>query len=147
MKKMKLKLKRLFDCRFDLPKYETEGSAGFDLRAHLDRPVELGPNNHYTFSTGFCFELPAEYELQIRPRSSLTIKHRILCQFGTVDSDYRGEVRVQLVNMGRSSYVVMPGERIAQAVIAPIIKVEFEEVNELSKTERGSQGFGSTGKG
>lgn len=141
-----LKVKRLPGVLFDLPTYETAGSSGFDLRANIDRTTELGPGNNYTIGTGFAFEIPEGYELHIRPRSGLTTRHHILCHFGTIDSDYRGEIKIALTNIGRTSYVVSPGDRIAQAVLVPVVKAHFEEVMELSKTERGTKGFGSTGK-
>lgn len=142
---MKLKLKRLGDCKLPLPKYHTDGASGFDLCANLDRSVELGPGNHYTVPTGFAFEIPEGYELQVRPRSGLAFKHMVMTTLGTIDSDYRGEVKLNMVNFSKREYVIRPGDRIAQAVLTPVVQASFEEVIELSKTDRANQGFGSTG--
>lgn len=141
----KIKVKRVNECRLDLPSYHSEGASGFDLSANIDRSVELGHTNHYTVPTGFAFEVPEGYELQIRPRSGLAFKHNVSVSMGTIDSDYRGEVKLNMVNHGRVPYVIMPGDRIAQAVLVPIIRANLIEVEELSKTERGARGFGSTG--
>lgn len=133
---------------FELPKYETELSAGMDVRANIDRSIVLNPLERAMVATGLFVELPAGYEMQVRPRSGLAAKHGItvLNSPGTVDADYRGEVRVILVNLSNTPFEINPGERIAQLVIARHERAEFEIVNELSSTERGAGGFGSTGK-
>src|SRR5207302_1331491 len=125
--------------------YKTQGASGFDLCAAIDRPVELGPGNRHTISTGLAFEIPEGFELQIRPRSGLAFNHGVLTSFGTIDSDYRGEVKLNMFNHSKHPYVIAPGERIAQAVLCPVIRAEFEIVDELSQTHRGNGGFGSTG--
>jgi dUTP pyrophosphatase len=134
----------------DLPRYETTGSAGMDLRAALpeDEPVTLQPGEWRLIPTGLAIALPAGYEAQIRPRSGLAAKHAITCVNtpGTVDSDYRGEMRVNLINHGREPFTIQRGERIAQMVIAPVIQAVWEEVDSLDETERGAGGFGSTGR-
>ncbi|TRB08590.1 dUTP diphosphatase [Agrobacterium tumefaciens] len=133
----------------DLPSYETGGAAGMDLRAAVpaDAPLTLKPSERTLVPTGFVFEVPAGYEAQIRPRSGLAIKNGITClnSPGTVDSDYRGEVKVILANLGDSDFVVERGMRIAQMVIAPVTQVVVSEVTETSATVRGTGGFGSTG--
>ncbi|NTE54061.1 dUTP diphosphatase [Agrobacterium tumefaciens] len=133
----------------DLPSYETGGAAGMDLRAAVPAgaPLTLKPGERTLVPTGFVFEVPAGYEAQIRPRSGLAIKNGITClnSPGTVDSDYRGEVKVILANFGDSDFVVERGMRIAQMVIAPVTQVIVSEVTETSATVRGTGGFGSTG--
>ncbi|NSX89415.1 dUTP diphosphatase [Agrobacterium tumefaciens] len=133
----------------DLPSYETGGAAGMDLRAAVpaDAPLTLKPGERTLVPTGFVFEVPAGYEAQIRPRSGLAIKNGITClnSPGTVDSDYRGEVKVILANLGDSDFVIERGMRIAQMVIAPVTQVVVSEVTETSATVRGTGGFGSTG--
>lgn len=134
----------------DLPRYETSGSAGMDLRAALpeDEPVTLQPGEWRLIPTGLAIALPAGYEAQIRPRSGLAAKHAITCVNtpGTVDSDYRGEMRVNLINHGREPFTIQRGERIAQMVVAPVIQAVWDEVDSLDETERGAGGFGSTGR-
>ena len=133
----------------ELPRYETPGSAGMDLRAALpeDAPVTLAPGQWQLIPTGLAIALPEGYEAQIRPRSGLAAKHAISCVNtpGTVDSDYRGEIRVNLINHGREPFTIQSGERIAQMIIAPVIQAVWDEVDSLDETERGSGGFGSTG--
>ena len=133
----------------DLPSYETAGAAGMDLRAaaSADQPIILSPGKRALVPTGFIFEIPAGYEAQIRPRSGLAFKHGITCLNtpGTIDSDYRGEVKVLLVNLGDEDFVIERGMRIAQMVIAPVTQVSVHEVQETSETARGAGGFGSTG--
>jgi dUTP pyrophosphatase len=133
----------------DLPAYETAGAAGMDLRAAVeaDRPVFLGPGKRALVPTGFIFEIPQGYEAQIRPRSGLAFKHGITCLNtpGTIDSDYRGEVKVLLINLGDEDFVIERGMRIAQMVIAPVTQVSVREVSGASETARGAGGFGSTG--
>ncbi|OAP41312.1 deoxyuridine 5'-triphosphate nucleotidohydrolase [Sinorhizobium glycinis] len=133
----------------DLPAYETAGAAGMDLRAAVpaDQPMTIAPGGRALVPTGFVFEIPAGYEGQVRPRSGLAFKHGITCLNtpGTIDSDYRGEVKVLLVNLGEADFVVERGMRIAQMVIAPVIQVAIREADGASSTARGAGGFGSTG--
>ncbi len=133
----------------ELPRYETPGSAGMDLRAAVpeDAPVTLQPGEWQLIPTGISMALPSGYEAQIRPRSGLAAKKGISCVNtpGTVDSDYRGELRVNLINHGKEPFVIQRGERIAQMVIAPVIQAVWDEVDSLDETERGTGGFGSTG--
>lgn len=133
----------------DLPSYETSGSAGMDLRAAVpeDRPLLLLPGKRALVPSGLIFEIPAGFEAQIRPRSGLALKHGITCLNtpGTIDSDYRGEVKVILVNLGDDDFYVERGMRIAQVVLAPVVQLNVEERQHASETSRGSGGFGSTG--
>jgi dUTP pyrophosphatase len=133
----------------DLPSYETAGAAGMDLRAAVTEgePLVLAPGSRALVPTGFIFEIPAGYEAQIRPRSGLAFKHGITCLNtpGTIDSDYRGEVKVLLVNLGTADFVIERSMRIAQMVIAPVVQAQVREVTEAGATERGAGGFGSTG--
>lgn len=130
-----------------LPGYETEGSAGCDLRAALTEPITLLPGKRALIPTGLKMALPEGYEAQIRPRSGLAYKHGItmLNTPGTIDSDYRGEVKVLAINHGENEFTIQHGDRIAQMVIAPIQQIEIQQVYELPKTRRGDGGFGSTG--
>ncbi len=130
-----------------LPSYATEQSAGMDLRANLDRPVLLLPGERALIPTGLFLELPDGTEAQVRPRSGLALKHGItvLNAPGTIDADYRGEVGVLLVNLGREPFEVKDGERVAQLVIAHYVRTILEEVPELRASERGAGGFGHTG--
>ena len=131
----------------DLPAYETAGSAGMDLRAAVDAPLTLHPGERALVPTGLVFELPEGYEAQVRPRSGLAFKHGITCLNtpGTIDSDYRGEVKVLLVNLGEDAFDIARGMRIAQMVVAPVVQVRIEERSLTSETGRGAGGFGSTG--
>ena len=131
-----------------LPAYSTEMSAGMDLRAFLDQPVEMKPLERKLIPTGLFIELPRGFEAQIRPRSGLAIKKGItvLNTPGTIDADYRGEIRVILVNLSQEDFIVENGERICQMVIAAHETVEWNLVGELNETERGAGGFGHTGK-
>jgi dUTP pyrophosphatase len=130
-----------------LPQYETSGSAGMDLRAWMDAPIELGPLERALVPTGLHIELPQGYEAQIRPRSGLAAKRglSLLNTPGTIDSDYRGEIKCILVNLSNESQTIEPGERIAQMVIAKYEQIEWELAETLTDTERGAGGFGSTG--
>lgn len=132
----------------EVPKYETTGSAGMDLRAMIDDPIVLEPGQRMLVPTGLFIELPLGYEAQVRARSGLAIKHGItlINAIGTVDSDYRGEIKVPLVNLGQESFKINNGERIAQMVITKYEQVNWIVVSELSETERGTGGFGHTGK-
>ncbi len=131
-----------------LPAYETASSAGMDLRAFIDADVVLKPFERKLIPTGLYIELPDGYEAQIRPRSGLAIKSGItvLNSPGTIDSDYRGEIKVILINLSQDDFIIKSGDRICQMVIAKHEKAEFVEVNEISETERGAGGFGHTGK-
>ena len=133
----------------ELPKYETVLAAGADLRAAVPEanPMVLAPGARALVPTGLAMALPAGYEAQIRPRSGLAYKHGVTCLNtpGTIDADYRGEVKVLLINHGQEAFTINRGERIAQMVIAPITQPEFARVSELSDTARGAGGFGSTG--
>ena len=131
-----------------LPAYATLLSAGMDLRACLDAPVTLGPLERTLVPTGLFIALPAGFEAQVRPRSGLAAKHGItvLNTPGTIDADYRGEIKVILVNLSNTPFEIVPGERIAQMVVARHERVEWEEVASLDETERGAGGFGSTGR-
>ena len=131
-----------------LPAYATELSAGMDLRADLESPVTLGPLERALVPTGLYIALPAGYEAQVRPRSGLAAKHGItvLNTPGTIDADYRGEIKVILVNLSNTPFEIVPGERIAQMVVARHERVEWDEVEVLDETARGAGGFGSTGR-
>lgn len=131
----------------NLPSYATEQSAGMDLTAALEEAIELGAGERALVPTGIAIALPAGYEAQIRPRSGLAIKHgvTVLNTPGTVDADYRGEIKVVLINHGQEDFVIERGMRIAQMVIAKHANVTWEIVKDLGETERGSGGFGSTG--
>jgi len=130
-----------------LPAYETAQSAGMDLAAAIDAPMTLAPGKRAMVPTGLAIALPAGFEAQVRPRSGLAAKNgvTVLNTPGTIDADYRGEVKVILVNLGEDSFEIERGMRIAQMVIAPVTQASFIEVDSLSETERGSGGFGSTG--
>jgi dUTP pyrophosphatase len=142
-----MKIKIINISNHALPHYETNASAGMDLRAHLTTPVTLKPLERMIIKTGLFLELPVGYEAQIRPRSGLAAKKGItvLNTPGTIDADYRGEIGVILVNLSQDPFVVNDGERIAQMVIASHERAEWHEVKELSQTSRGEGGFGSTG--
>ena len=142
---MKLKIKKLTPDAI-IPAYQTELAAGFDLHSVEDYVLKKGERK--LIKTGLAFEIEEGYEVQIRPRSGLAFKHGItvLNTPGTIDADYRGEIMVLLINLGEEDFEIKKGERIAQAVIAPVIQAEFVEVDELSETKRGKGGFGSTGK-
>ena len=133
----------------DLPAYETSGSAGMDIRAAVPegQPVSIRPGKRALIPTGFVFEIPPGYEVQVRPRSGLALKNGITCLNtpGTIDSDYRGEVQVLLINHGDERFVVERGMRIAQLVVAPVVQAVVEERELASMTDRGAGGFGSTG--
>ncbi|HVX24939.1 MAG TPA: dUTP diphosphatase [Parafilimonas sp.] len=130
-----------------LPAYETNGSAGMDIRANLEEPVKLKPLQRTLISTGLFIELPHGYEAQIRPRSGLAIKHGITClnSPGTIDSDYRGEIKVILINLSDEEHIIQHGDRIAQMIIHQTIKADWIEVKVLNESKRGAGGFGHTG--
>ncbi|NMB04513.1 MAG: dUTP diphosphatase [Tissierellia bacterium] len=131
-----------------LPAYQTSGSAGVDLRAYLEQPVTLQPLERQLIPTGLHIALPNGYEAQIRARSGLSTKHGItlINAVGTIDSDYRGEIKIGLVNLSNQAYTIEPGERVAQMIISQYEQVKFELVDELDETDRGEGGFGSTDK-
>lgn len=130
-----------------IPEYKTKGAAGADLCALLDAPLTIPAGKFAMVPTGLFFEIPEGYEVQVRPRSGLAAKNGItvLNTPGTIDSDYRGEIKVILINLGSSDFTINSGDRIAQMIIAPVIQASFSIVENLSNTERGSGGFGSTG--
>ncbi len=132
----------------ELPEYATAGAAGLDIRAHLSEAITLQPLERRLIPTGLFLEIPIGYEVQIRPRSGLAFKHGItvLNSPGTIDSDYRGEVGVLLINLSNEAFVIENGERVAQMVVAAHEQASWKEVSELSDTDRGAGGFGSTGK-
>ena len=132
----------------ELPEYATAGAAGLDIRAHLSEAITLQPLERRLIPTGIFLEIPLGYEVQIRPRSGLAFKHGItvLNSPGTIDSDYRGEVGVLLINLSNEAFVIENGERVAQMVVAAHEQASWKEVSELSDTDRGAGGFGSTGK-
>ena len=142
----KILIKRLSN-NIPLPKYETEGSSGMDLSANVEKVVEIQPGKSVIIPTGIALSIPKNYEIQIRPRSGLAAKSQIsiLNTPGTIDADYRGELKVILVNLGEKIFKVEKGLRITQMVLCPVIKAVLKEVNDLEETERGSGGFGSTG--
>jgi dUTP pyrophosphatase len=150
--KVEIKIKTLehFDSTFALPSYETEGAAGADVRASLENKdtLKIAPGQRVLVPTGLSMEIPVGYEVQVRPRSGMSFKTSLMVvnSPGTVDSDYRGEVKVILGNLGSEDQVINHGDRIAQLVVAPVTQGVFTVANELSDTERGAGGFGSTGK-
>lgn len=133
-----------------LPSYETAGSAGMDVRAAVpeNEPVVLAPGARAMVPTGLSVAIPEGYEIQVRPRSGLAAKHGLTCLNtpGTIDSDYRGEIKVILINLGAEPFTIQRGERIAQLVLAPVTRLGWQEVGELGETARGAGGFGSTGR-
>ena len=143
----KVLIKKL-SSKVELPKYKTEGSSGLDLMAFIEKSIKLNPKESVLVPTGISVAIAENLEIQIRPRSGLAAKSNIsvLNTPGTIDSDYRGEIKVILFNHGNNEFIINNKDRIAQMVLAPIIKAEFEEVDELPDTIRGEGGFGSTGK-
>ena len=131
-----------------LPTYKTNGASGMDLMAFIEKPINLEPGKSCLVPTGLSVAFPKEYEIQIRPRSGLAAKNNIsvLNTPGTIDSDYRGEIKVILFNHGKSDFLINNKDRIAQMILTPVIKMEFEETDNLPETVRGEGGFGSTGK-
>ena len=135
-------------CIRDRPKYETVGSSGLDLIANIDKEIILKPNERTLVPTGLSVAIPENYEIQVRPRSGLAAKNGIsvLNTPGTVDADYRGEIKVILINLSLENFKIEPGQRIAQMVLCPVVKAELVEVDTLPESVRGSGGFGSTGR-
>ncbi len=143
---MKIKIKKVRD-QATLPAYQTAQAAGFDFHAAIEQPITINPGKTSVIPTGVAVELPAGYELQVRPRSGLAFKYHVTMVngVGTIDADYRGEMNVNLINLGDQSFTVEPDMRVAQGVIARHEVAEWQEVDELSITDRGKGGFGSTG--
>ena len=141
-------LVKKFDKNIDLPTYKTPGSSVMDLIAHVKNKIIINPNKIATVPTGIAVAIPKNYEIQIRPRSGLAAKKGIsvLNTPGTIDSDYRGEIKIILINLGKKSFIIKSGDRIAQMILCPIVKGKLREVKTLPKTFRGKGGFGSTGK-
>ena len=131
-----------------LPTYKTNGASGMDLMAFIEKPIDLEPNRSCIIPTGLSLSFPKKYEIQIRPRSGLAAKNNIsvLNTPGTIDSDYRGEIKIILYNHGNKNFIINNKDRVAQMVLTPIIKMKLEETNELPESFRGEGGFGSTGK-
>jgi dUTP pyrophosphatase len=144
---VKVLIKKL-DPRVELPTYKTVGASGVDLMAFIEQPIKLIPRSSCLVPTGLSVAFPKEYEIQIRPRSGLAAKNNIsvLNTPGTIDSDYRGEIKIILFNHGGSDFFIKNKDRIAQMILAPVHKMEFEEIETLPDTLRGEGGFGSTGK-
>ena len=142
----KIQIKKLFN-EVLTPKYETPGSSGMDIAAHIERDVVINSGDKALIPTGFFFSFPQGHEIQIRPRSGLAAKRGItvLNTPGTIDADYRGEIKVILINLGKDKFTVKKGDRIAQMVVCPVVQVQLVDVQELSLTNRGVGGFGSTG--
>jgi len=142
-----MKVKIVNKSKHALPQYETNASAGMDLRANLNEPITISPLQRVLVPTGLYMELPVGYEAQVRPRSGMAIKHGIsvLNTPGTIDADYRGEIRVIIVNLSNEIYSIQDGDRIAQMVISAHVQAQWEKVELLSETERGAGGFGHTG--
>ena len=143
----KVLIKKL-DPTVELPAYKTEGASGMDLMALLKEPITLKPNSSCLVPTGLAVAFSSNFEIQIRPRSGLAAKNSIsvLNTPGTIDSDYRGEIKVILFNHGKNDFLINNKDRIAQMILTPVIKMEFEETDDLQETVRGEDGFGSTGK-
>ena len=141
-------VKLVLENGVELPKYMTEGAAGMDVKANITEPVTLKTLERKLIPTGIKMEIPCGYEVQVRPRSGLALKHGITLVNtpGTIDSDYRGEVGIILINLSNEEFIVNPGERIGQLVLQKVYKMEFESVDELSTTVRAEGGFGHTGK-
>jgi len=144
---VKVLIKKL-NPNVQLPNYKTQGSSGMDLMAFIDKSIKISPNSSALIPTGISLAIPEDLEIQIRPRSGLAAKSSIgvLNSPGTIDSDYRGELKIILFNHGNNEFIVKNNDRIAQMVLIPVLKIDFEEVDELPKTIRGVGGFGSTGK-
>jgi len=143
---IKILIKRLSKS-ISLPKYETDGSSGMDLAANIEQDIEIKPGKTAVIPTGLAISIPKDFEVQIRPRSGLAAKNQVsvLNTPGTIDADYRGELKVILINLSEKSFKIEKGLRIAQMVVCPVIKAFWKEVDVLEETERGLSGFGSTG--
>ena len=143
---IRILIKRL-SKNVSLPKYETNGSSGMDLAANISSNINIEPKQTAIIPTGLALSIPKDFEIQIRPRSGLAAKHKIsvLNTPGTIDADYRGEIKVILINLGNEIFKIENGDRIAQMVVCPVIQAKLKEVDDLNKTDRGESGFGSTG--
>lgn len=148
MNKVSVKIKKLDNFHGELPAYQSAGASGVDVRAQLAGPVVLNPGERAMIPTGLSFEIPLGYEIQARPRSGWAAKSglTVLNTPGTIDADYRGEVKIIVINLGNEAVTISDQERCAQLVIAPVYQAQFEVVSDLSETERGAGGFGSTGR-
>lgn len=148
MQKIPLKIKKLSNFSGELPQYQSEGASGFDVRAQLEKDVVLKPGERTLIPTGLSFEIPLGFEIQARPRSGLAAKQglSVLNTPGTIDADYRGEVKIIIINLGQEIFEIKNQERIAQLVLAPVVQAQFILSETLSDTHRGDGGFGSTGK-
>lgn len=144
LRKMKVKVVNKSNHR--LPEYKHPGDAGMDLKADISEPIVLKPMERVLVPTGLSMQVPEGYELQIRPRSGLSIKFGIVAILGTIDSPYRGEIKVILINLGTEPFLINPGDRVAQAVLNKVESIDWKEVATLDETERGEGGFGSTGR-
>ena len=144
---VKILVKKL-NSSVKLPSYKSNGASGMDLMAFIEKPIDLKPGESCLVPTGLSVAFPNKYEIQIRPRSGLAAKNNIsvLNTPGTIDSDYRGEIKIILFNHGNKNFIINNNDRVAQMVLTPIVKIELEETNELPETLRGEGGFGSTGK-
>ena len=143
----KVLIKKL-DPKVVLPVYKSDGASGMDLMAFIEAPIKIAPNSSYLVPTGLSMAFSADYEVQIRPRSGLAAKNNItvLNTPGTIDSDYRGEIKIILFNHGNEDFLINNKDRVAQMILTPVVKMELEETNNLPDTLRGEGGFGSTGK-
>ena len=139
---------RKLNSNVELPKYKTTGASGMDLMAFIEEPIKVAPNDSCLVPTGLFMAFSEDYEVQIRPRSGLAAKNNItvLNTPGTIDSDYRGEIKIILFNHGKEDFLINNKDRVAQMILTPVVKIELEEVSDLPKTLRGKGGFGSTGK-
>lgn len=148
MQKVNVKIKKLENFNGELPQYQSIGASGFDVRAQLAGPVVLNPGERAMIPTGLSFEIPLGFEIQARPRSGFAAKNGItvLNTPGTIDADYRGEVKLIIINLGNEAVTINDQERCAQLVIAPVYQAQFEVVGDLAETARGAGGFGSTGR-
>lgn len=144
----KIKVGITVENNVEIPKYMTEGAAGIDVSANIEKEIELNPLERYLVPTGIKLEIPEGFEIQVRPRSGLAFKHGItvLNTPGTIDSDYRGEVKVLLINLSNEIYKIQPNERIGQLILGKVYKLDFDVKDGLSETKRGDGGFGHTGK-
>ena len=141
-------LVKKFDKNIELPSYKTSGASGMDLVAFIKKKITISPYNKAMNPTGISLVIPKNYEIQIRPRSGLAAKKgvSVLNTPGTIDSDYRGEIKIILINLSKKPFIVKSGDRIAQMILCPVAKIKLKEVKNLPKTSRGKAGFGSTGK-
>ena len=147
MKKIRLKILKLSNYKGELPAYQSLHASGFDVRAQIDAPITLKHGQRAMIPTGLSFEILPGFEIQSRPRSGLAAKNGItvLNTPGTIDADYRGEVKIILINLGEQEFTIQDQDRIAQLILAPVVQAEFELVESLTSTDRGAGGFGSTG--